>query len=128
LKSVLDIARELKSPHLLAGDFNSSHPRQIVDVSKLRPKPRERVAAQGNQLPREVIGTLLELGYVDTHALGRTPEQFGASLSTSHPAMRVDFILVTPELQPAVRSSVVYQPEMARFASDHYPVVAEIEI
>jgi endonuclease/exonuclease/phosphatase family metal-dependent hydrolase len=111
--------------HVLAGDFNATHPEQVVDVAKLRPKSRARVEAQGGKIPREAVARVLAAGYVDGHAVGRPPEQFGVSMTTSHPAMRTDYIFVPAALVPTIRGCEVFAPEIARFASDHYPVVAE---
>ncbi len=128
LPAIFDIADQIGRPHLLLGDFNTSHPQQMIDITKLRPKSRERIAGQGNQLPREVIGRVLEKGYIDTHAIFHTPEQFATSMTTSRPAMRVDFIFATPELAARTTSNEVFKPELAKFASDHFPVVAELAI
>lgn len=115
-------------PHLIAGDFNAYHPQQIIDIAKLRDKTRERISKQGWEIPRNVIRTILERGYVDTHALHFSPNEFDTSFTTSHPAARVDYVFATPELAPKIKSSIVFKPEMARFASDHFPVVCELEM
>jgi exonuclease III len=112
--------------HVIAGDFNASHPSQQIDLSKVRAKTRDRVLAQGGMFPREVVRQILEHGYVDAHALHHAPESFGTSFTTAHPAMRVDYIFVTAGLAPHVKSCNVFKPEMGRFASDHYPVVCEL--
>jgi len=112
-------------PHIVAGDFNCSHPQQIIDLHKVRPKTRDRVAQQDNYFPRDTIARLLAAGYVDAHALGRRPEDFQCSFTTSHPAMRVDFIFVSPALAPRVQRCEVLQPAIGKFASDHFPVLLE---
>lgn len=128
LPAILEIAnRFCNTPNLLlCGDFNTSHPDQIIELSKLRPKVRDRIAPQGNLLPREVIRRVLATGWIDAHTIRRAPTDFHTSFTTSAPAMRVDFIFVPPSLAPRVRSCEVFKPEIARFASDHFPVVAEI--
>ena len=126
LTAVLEIAGRLGPSHILAGDFNTSHPQQRIDVEKLRPKARARVRGQGDSMPREVIGRILAAGYVDAHAIHHLPEHFDVSLSTSHPAMRVDFIFVTADLAARVKSCEVFKTEIGRFASDHFPVVMEL--
>ena len=125
IAAVLNIAQSLPPAHFLAGDFNSHHPQQLIDVASLGPTMRERIASQNNQIPREAISKILAAGYHDAHAFGRTPERFGTSLSTARPNMRVDYFFVTPELAPRIKSCEVFKPEMARFASDHFPVVME---
>jgi exonuclease III len=129
LPAVLEIAGLFRGrPHVVAGDFNTSHPGQRIDVAKLRPKSRERIGEQNNELPREVIRKMLEHGYVDAHGLHHSAADFDTSFTTSHPAMRVDFIFVSPDLAPRVKSCEVFKPEIGRFASDHFPVVAELAI
>lgn len=126
LSAVLEIAGSLPRRHLLAGDFNSHHPAQRIDLEKLWRSCRERIAGQKDQFPREVVSRILAAGYLDAHALGHTPEQFGESLSTAHPAMRVDYFFISPDLAPSVKSCGIFKPEIARFASDHFPVLMEL--
>jgi endonuclease/exonuclease/phosphatase family metal-dependent hydrolase len=114
--------------HVIAGDFNAYHPAQILEVEKLREKTKERISAQGWEVPREVVRRILERGYMDAHALHYPPTEFGTSFTTSHPAARVDYVFVTPDLAPRVRGCDVFKPEMARFASDHFPVVCELDV
>lgn len=119
LPAVFEIAREFAGggvgvSHVLAGDFNASHPGQRVNI--------------GWELPREVVRKVLERGYVDAHALHHAEEAFDVSFPTSKPVVRVDYVFVTPELAPRVKGCEVFKPEMGRFASDHFPVVAELEL
>jgi endonuclease/exonuclease/phosphatase family metal-dependent hydrolase len=115
-------------PHLIAGDFNACHPQQVIDMEKLRQKTRDRIAKQGNEIPRDVVRAVLERGYMDAHALHHEPREFGTTFTTSHPAARVDYIFITPDLAPHLKSCEVFKPEMARFASDHFPVVAQLDL
>jgi endonuclease/exonuclease/phosphatase family metal-dependent hydrolase len=112
--------------HVICGDFNASHPLQKIDLKEVRDKTRERVMTQGGEFPREVVRRMLERGYVDAHALHHSAEAFGCSFTTAFPAMRVDYMFVTAGLAPKVKGCEVFRPEMGRFASDHYPVVAEL--
>ena len=114
-------------PHVIAGDFNAYHPQQVVDVEKLRGKTKDRIKGQGWQVPRDVVRAILERGYVDAHALHHEAKTFGTSFTTSHSAARVDYVFVTGDLAPRVKSCEVFKPEMARFASDHFPVVCEFD-
>jgi len=129
LPAIFDIAALFHvRPHIIAGDFNAYHPQQIIDPAKLREKTKKRIAPQGGEIPRQVIRTILERGYVDAHALHYSPAHFDTSFTTSHTAARVDYIFVTPDLAPVVKSSIVFKPEIAKFASDHYPVLAELDV
>ena len=127
LPGVLEIAKGFAGfGHVVAGDFNSYHPEQKIDVALARPSAQKRVAEQGNEFPRAVVRRMLECGYVDAHALHHAAEEFGCSFTTAYPAARVDYIFVTADLCPRVRSCEVFRPEIGKFASDHFPVVAEI--
>jgi endonuclease/exonuclease/phosphatase family metal-dependent hydrolase len=127
LEALFDVGKLFRGrEHVIAGDFNASHPSQRIDLSKVRPKTKERVLSQGGLFPREVVRQVLEHGYVDAHALHHAAEDFGTSMTTAYPAMRVDYVFVTPGLAPRVKACEVFKPEMGRFASDHYPVVCEL--
>ncbi len=115
--------------NVVAGEFNAYHPGQVVEVETLREKTKERIAKQGWKVPREVVRRILERGYVDGHALHHEAREYGTSFTTSHPAARVDYVFVTAELaRLRWRSCEVFKPEMARFASDHFPVVCELDV
>jgi endonuclease/exonuclease/phosphatase family metal-dependent hydrolase len=127
LAALFDVAKLFQGrEHVIAGDFNASHPSQKIELAKVRAKTRERVMSQGGIFPREVVRQMLEHGYADAHALHHGASEFGTSFTTAHPAMRVDYVFVTAGLMPFVRGCEVFRPEMGRFASDHYPVVCEI--
>ncbi len=129
LAGVLEIGRVFSGrPHVIAGDFNSYHPEQMIDVARLRPSSRKRIAGQKDQLPREVVRKMLEAGYVDAHSLHHPAETFGCSFTTAYPAARVDYLFVSPDLCPKVVSCEVFTPAIGRYASDHYPVVAELDL
>jgi exodeoxyribonuclease III len=128
---LLDILRRppfAGQPHIVAGDFNCSHPQQIIDTTKVRQKTRDRVIKQDNYFPRKAITGMLAAGYVDAHAIGRAPEQFQTSFTTSHPAMRVDYVFVTASLATAVKRCEYLHSPIGKFASDHFPIVADLDI
>jgi endonuclease/exonuclease/phosphatase family metal-dependent hydrolase len=112
--------------HILAGDFNASHPQQVIDLAKARKKTQQRATSQGGEIPRQVVRRVLEHGYFDAHALHHEPAEFGKSFTTSHPALRVDYIFVTPGLAPRLKNCEVFETEIGRFASDHFPVIADL--
>lgn len=123
--AIFDIARTLPASHVLAGDFNSVHPQQLVDIARLREKVRQRIAPQNNQLPRQVVTDILAAGYIDAHAAGRTHETFETSFPTSKPALRIDYIFAAGDWTGRLADCRLFTPEISRFASDHFPVVAE---
>lgn len=141
--AIMEFARPLRDRQVafaLVGDFNAHHPDQIVDIPRTRPKTRKRLAGQDNQLPRQVIQTLLDAGYLDAHALLYAPDQFQISLGGDPTAgvtggggadgsgggLRVDYVLVPPYLRSNVVRCDYPRGGLARFASDHFPVVADL--
>jgi endonuclease/exonuclease/phosphatase family metal-dependent hydrolase len=126
LEAVLEMGRDLNTtPHLLMGDFNSHHPDQKIDLQKADPKIRDRVLAQGGQIPRLVVKKVLEAGYLDAHAIGRSPEQWQNTFTTAYPELRVDYIFAPMNLAASLIRCEVFKPPLARYVSDHYPLLAE---
>ncbi len=119
-----DMAR---MPHLLLGDFNAHHPQQPINVSAAPASKQQRIKDNGGRIPRLVIADVLAHGYIDAHAIGREPTNFQTSFTVSHPAFRVDYIFASPALAPRVCQCHVLNSPMARFASDHLPVMAELQ-
>ncbi len=128
LPMILNLAARFRGlPHAICGDFNSSHPEQIIDVSAVCPRTRREVREHDGQFPRTFVGGFLAAGYADAHALHRTPSEFQTTFTTQHPALRYDYILVSPELTRAVVACESLQLPLGKYASDHYPVVAVLD-
>jgi endonuclease/exonuclease/phosphatase family metal-dependent hydrolase len=120
-----DIHRRQGHPHVLMGDFNASSPHQRIDPSRLRPEVRRHWDANGGSVPRRAIQTMLDAGYVDTfqHRVGAVAQ---GTFCTRYPELRVDYIF-THGIDPARLSAAWIETDrLARYASDHFPVGAEI--
>ena len=139
LAALLAFAQPLydaRLPFALAGDFNAHHPDQPIDLAKTRPSTLARIAPQNNVIPRDVIRTLLAShgGYLDTHTLTRAPAQFQTTLTTAHPTMRPDYIIVPAYLRTAVHRCDVIMGgpgaagTLPKFASDHFPILADLSL
>lgn len=126
---VLDIAKATQGepvPMLIAGDFNSLHPAQLLNLQALDERNRERIGNHGGVVPRLVVQKMLDHGWVDTHAVTRTPQEFATTFTTAFPAMRVDYIFVSAALVPRIIDCYVVKSPMAHFASDHFPIVLNL--
>lgn len=83
-------------------------------------------------MPREVIGEMVSAGYVD--CLRRLhPQGDEFTCPSYHPAVRIDYIFATAALAARLSSCVVVGrtgplAEVARRASDHFPVVADFRL
>jgi endonuclease/exonuclease/phosphatase family metal-dependent hydrolase len=131
LAIVLEVFASLraeKTPHILLGDFNANSPVQHIDLAKVKPKTREQAVANGGTIPRRVVEKLLNEGYGDTYYM-TNPElaKTQGTFTTQHPGQRVDYIFVHSLAKDRVRSAWIEYDRLAKYASDHYPIGAEIE-
>jgi endonuclease/exonuclease/phosphatase family metal-dependent hydrolase len=114
--------------HLLAGDFNANSPIQRVEAEKCKPRTREDIAANGGVLPRTAVAKLLSAGYVDTlHAVVGLDAETTGSFTTKHPGQRVDYIFAYGVDGGRMKEARVEQGRLAKDASDHFPVMVEID-
>jgi endonuclease/exonuclease/phosphatase family metal-dependent hydrolase len=127
---VLDIFarhRQARTPHILMGDFNSNSPVQPIDPEKCKESTRDEWRKNGGHIPRRVIQTLLDAGYVDTlHAVDPVKAATIGTFSTQHPGQRVDYIFTWGVDDRKIESAWVEQDRLAKYASDHFPIGAEI--
>jgi endonuclease/exonuclease/phosphatase family metal-dependent hydrolase len=131
LSVVLDIFsehRKTNRPHLLCGDFNSNAPYQRIDPLCCKAKTQQAWKSNGNRLPRQVIQTMFDTGYLDTYsAVHDEMWQVTGSFTTQHPGQRVDYIFAFGVPTVAVKDAWVEQDRLAKYASDHFPVGVEID-
>jgi endonuclease/exonuclease/phosphatase family metal-dependent hydrolase len=112
---------------VLCGDFNSNAPYQRINPARCKIKTQQAWEKNGGRLPRRVIEAMLGVGYLDTyHALHDEFEMIG-TFDTQHPGQRVDYIFMFGAPQARVKDAWVEQERLAKYASDHYPIGAEIE-
>ncbi len=77
---------------------------------------------------RRALRPLLDAGYVDCFR-ALHPHDDGFTLPAPDPKVRLDYVFADPALSPALRECrVVTQPDAARIASDHLPVLAEFKV
>ena len=109
-------SRDRSRPHLVIGDFNALSP---WDVEALNLPP-------GSQQPH-VIAQMEKAGYVDAYRLHGEP---GAQsfIPSAQPPMRIDYIFASRPLTDSVRSCAIWQEPAGQEASDHRPVLAEVDL
>ena len=114
-------------PHILSGDFNSNAPSQQIDPAKCKPRTQEEWKANGGQIPRRVIQRLLDAGYLDVlHAVSPQTAETAGSFTTQFPGQRIDYILTHGIDRSRLKAAWIEQDRLAKYASDHFPVTAEI--
>jgi endonuclease/exonuclease/phosphatase family metal-dependent hydrolase len=113
--------------HLLVGDFNSNSPIQLIDPKSCKPETRDEWKENGKEIPRRVVQKLLDSGYVDSlSAVDPQNARMQGSFSTQYPGQRVDFIFAFG-IEPArIRQAWIERDRLAKYASDHFPIGAEI--
>jgi exodeoxyribonuclease-3 len=108
-------------PRLLVGDFNALHPDDGVSDPP--------AGAMIEFLARRPIEHVLEAGYVDSyrHLHADLVASPGYTYAASHPWVRIDFIFASADLAGRLRSCEVVTSPGAAYASDHLPVLADLE-
>ncbi|MEM8874505.1 MAG: endonuclease/exonuclease/phosphatase family protein [Planctomycetota bacterium] len=115
-------------PHVIMGDFNSVSPLQHVEESKLRPGDLHGLRENENTFPRDVVQTMLDSYYVDVFAeLNPKTVANAGTLDTIHAGLRVDYVFAWGFPPEALLDAKIETDRLAKYASDHYPVVAELK-
>lgn len=113
--------------HIIMGDFNAVSPVQQIDPEACKPSTRKEWVANGGYLPRRVVQSMLSDGYIDT-LLACQPEQAATAgtFSTQFPGQRVDYIFTHGIERSRVKAAWIEYDRLAKYASDHFPIVAEV--
>ncbi len=115
-------------PHWIGGDLNSNSPHQAFDPACAHPRTREEFVANGGQLPRDVISLLEQHGYVDSlYAVRKDNATTMMSFTTRDPGQRVDYALAWGVPASEIADAWIEHDDLARFASDHFPIGVEIK-
>ncbi|MFC4145186.1 endonuclease/exonuclease/phosphatase family protein [Micromonospora mangrovi] len=121
---------------LLAGDLNTLDP-TVDHVARLAGLPdryrRRHLRRDGRTVDTRAVARLLAAGLVDLWAATGAPEPAGLTVPTRHggaefAGMRLDYLLGTPAVAAVTRRVTVARGGPADTASDHYPVVAELDL
>lgn len=117
--------RDRIRPHLLLGDFNALAPEdyrgRAAELAALQ--RHERLCSRLGD-PIQVLPRLVKAGYVDG-AAGKGVGQ--STFPSDEPRVRIDYILASSALAPALVKTVRFETDETAIASDHYPVIAEFD-
>lgn len=121
VKQIGRLGQAGSGPRLLVGDFNALHPDDGV-----APLPD---GAEIEFLARRPIQQVLQAGYVDCYRqLHPDPAASpGYTYAAAHPWVRIDFVFASPDLAGRLRRCDVVTSPPAADASDHLPVIVELE-
>jgi len=121
------IAAHQQGFHVLAGDFNTVAPGEILDVTTLPRRVRATIWLSGGRIRWRTIQLVLDAGYVDAFR-ARHPDDAGLTLPTGRPQVRLDYAFVPASSIDLVRRCEVVRTPHAAIASDHFPLLAEFEV
>jgi endonuclease/exonuclease/phosphatase family metal-dependent hydrolase len=121
------IAAHKTGLHVLAGDFNTLAPGELLDPRRLPYRLRPFLWLSGGRVKWRTIQMVLDAGYADAYRLHHDPE-VGHTFPTWAAHLRLDYVFVPAAFaERVVACDVVHAAEGAA-ASDHYPVVADLRI
>ena len=125
------LASRFRSPVLLAGDLNSLDPHadHTAALAALGARYRARHLRPDGTADTRTIAALESRGLADLWRVAGSGA--GETVPTSvggaeFGPMRLDYLLGSPSVAALVRSVRVLRDEETAYASDHYPVLAEL--
>ena len=120
------IARYQHGFHLLAGDFNTLAPGDLLDFRKLPNRLRALVWLSGGNIRWKTIQLVLDAGYVDAYRRLHGSD-VGYTFPTWAPHVRLDYFFVpSGQANHIVRCEIVTHAAAAA-ASDHLPLIADVD-
>jgi len=129
LRSLLDVVgRHIDSPHVLIGDFNTLAPGERLDVARLPRRLRFLVWLSGGKIRWQTIAIVLGAGYDDGYRALHESDP-GFTFPAFDPHIRLDYVfLPKASASRLLRCEVVTDGDGVRQASDHLPLVAELDL
>lgn len=114
--------------HVLAGDFNTLAPGELLDTRLLPPRLRALVWLGGGRVRYETIKIMLDARYLDAFR-ALHPLDKGFTFPTWSPHVRLDFVFLPERFSDCLKDcQVVTSPAAVSQASDHYPLLARIKV
>jgi exodeoxyribonuclease-3 len=129
IRALLDgIRRHQEGFHVLVGDFNTLAPGELLDTRRMPAWIRALVWISGRDIRRDTIQIMLDASYLDGYRFLH-PEEKGCSFPTWDPHVRLDYLFVPARYADHLKlCEVITEPAVASRASDHFPLLAHLEI
>ena len=128
LRALLNgIQRHQHGFHVLTGDFNTLAPGDLLDFRKLPNRLRALVWLSGGTIRWRTIQRVLDAGYVDAFRALHDGEP-GYTFPTWAPHVRLDYLFTPSTFASRVQRCEAFEHAAAPAASDHLPLVAEVEV
>ncbi len=112
--------------HLLVGDFNTLAPGDLLQVERMPAWIRALVWMSGRDIKRETIQALIDAGYVDGFRL--LHQEKGFTFPVWDPHVRLDYIFVPMHSADRIKRCEVIASEATFKASDHFPLLAQVDL
>jgi endonuclease/exonuclease/phosphatase family metal-dependent hydrolase len=113
--------------HVLVGDFNTLAPGEQLDITQLPMRLQALIWLSGRTIRWETIQIMLDAQYVDGYRLLH-PHDKGYTMPTWAPHVRLDYIFVPAPAANRLQSCQVINNGAAAQASDHFPLLAQLEV
>jgi endonuclease/exonuclease/phosphatase family metal-dependent hydrolase len=120
------IARHEHGFHVLAGDFNTLAPGDLLDFRKLPHRLRALVWLSGGRIRWRTIQLVLDAGYIDGYR-ERHGGATGFTFPSWDPHVRLDYVFAPAVFASRVQSCEIVTHPAAPAASDHLPLLAEVQ-
>lgn len=121
------IERHQTGFHVLAGDFNTLAPGEILDIRRLPLRLRPFVWLSGGRVRWRTVQQVLDAGYVDAFRLMH-PGDAGFTFPAADPHLRLDYVFVPVPFADRVSACTMTNAGDAARASDHFPLLADLRV
>ena len=122
---LLAIQQHQHGPHVLVGDFNTLAPGELLDFTRLPARLRALVWLSGGKVRWRTIQGVLDAGYIDAFR-ALNPDLVGHTFPTWDPHVRLDYLFVPQPCLERVSRCQVFSANGVCEASDHFPLLAEL--
>jgi exodeoxyribonuclease-3 len=114
--------------HVLVGDFNTLAPGELLDVRRMPHWIRALVWLSGRDIQRDTIQIMLDASYLDGYRFLH-PDDKGYTFPTWDPHLRLDYVFLPARYADSLKAcEVIREPAQANRASDHFPLLAHLDI
>ena len=122
------IKRHQEGFHVLVGDFNTLAPGELLDTRRMPRWIRALVWLSGRDIQRDTIQIMLDANYLDGYRLLH-PQEKGYTFPTWDAHLRLDYVFLPARYADSLKScEPIKEPAIASRASDHFPLLAQLEI
>jgi exodeoxyribonuclease III len=121
------IERYQEGFHVIVGDFNTLAVGEVLDVRRMPAWIRGLVWLSGRDIQRETIQLMRNSGYIDGYR-HLHPSVKGYTFPVWDPHLRLDYVFLPDRFADRlVHCEVMDQLDVARKASDHFPLLAHLD-